>query len=177
MNLASVRFKDNTDCEECGERIFPIPKPDRFPYLLAVGGMLVVSLLAIFILVLSLGVLARVYGAYKSSPYHTSVQPCNLSQNPIAGFDEPVARRIELGQPAGTFSLHFEPVIKKDRIKVWYEGKLLYDSGCTGGKGLVHKQIQYSGSATIATIVVQPNCEGGLGTEWAFLVSCPVNTH
>lgn len=177
MNLEPVLFTDNTDCEECGERIFPMPKPDRFPYLLAVGGMLVVTVLVMFVFVLSFGMLTRVYGAYKSSAYYTSVQPCDLSQNPIAGHDEPVARRIELGQPAGTFSLHFEPVIKKDRIKVWYEGKLLYDSGCIGGRGLVHKQIRYSGSATIATIVVQPNCQGGLGTEWAFVVSCPVNTH
>lgn len=88
-----------------------------------------------------------------------------------AGGDTPFSGSFELGQDSGTFNFSREHFSIQDRVTVTYEGKTLYDSGCTGGTDSV--AIPYSGDLTKVVVEVEPNCAGTTGTAWNFSVSCP----
>lgn len=87
-----------------------------------------------------------------------------------SGGDEGYTRTYNLGGTSGTMSLTFETYSVQDRIKVMYQGATLIDTGCVGANGT--KSAPYSGTATQATVVVEPNCAGGSGTAWDFTFNC-----
>jgi hypothetical protein len=100
-----------------------------------------------------------------------SVMPAKCSTTQVAGGDAADTRYIQLGSTSGTFSFQYQTFTFKDQIRVVYEGKVLFDTGCVGASNTV--SISYAGSASIVTVEVIPNCSGGTGTEWNYTLSCP----
>jgi len=94
---------------------------------------------------------------------------CNAQQ--VSGADTPETRMINLGRTSGTFQFSFDTVSQPDRMVVSYEGATLFDTGCVGASGV--RSLTYSGTSTVVTVQVTPNCNGGSGTAWSFTVSCP----
>jgi len=94
---------------------------------------------------------------------------CNAQQ--VSGADTPETRMINLGRTSGTFQFTFDTVSQPDRMVVSYEGATLFDTGCVGASGV--RSLTYSGTSTVVTVQVTPNCNGGSGTAWSFTVSCP----
>jgi hypothetical protein len=55
---------------------------------------------------------------------------------------------------------------------VIYEGRTIFDTGCVG-EGKTGVNISFSGSTTVVTVTVTPNCQGGSGTAWNYTMYCP----
>ncbi len=106
-------------------------------------------------------------------------QPCSTVVQ--AGNDMPVTVAIALGKTSGTFSFTYETFCIPDRFVLWYEGHVIYDTGCVQtGSGMgclfnspVTVPVSFSGSSTQLTVQVIPNCGGTVGTAWNFRVGCP----
>ncbi|MCG7973670.1 MAG: S8 family serine peptidase [Candidatus Thiodiazotropha taylori] len=96
-------------------------------------------------------------------------EACSSTQN--AGGDTPDTRQIELGQNSGSFDFYYETYNIRDRLRLHYEGELLFDSGCVGEDRTV--PINYSGNSSVIAVEVIPNCEGTSGTAWEYTVNCP----
>ncbi|MEW8221719.1 MAG: hypothetical protein AB2729_05225, partial [Candidatus Thiodiazotropha taylori] len=77
----------------------------------------------------------------------------------------------ELGQNSGSFDFYYETYNIRDRLRLHYEGELLFDSGCVGEDRTV--PINYSGNSSVIAVEVIPNCEGTSGTAWEYTVNCP----
>ncbi len=91
-----------------------------------------------------------------------------------SGSDNPVSLDVNLGQKSGTFQFYWSNGGSiPDRMRIYYEGRLLRDIGCTAGTGSVY--INYSGNSRIVTVEVDPNCDGTPpgSTLWMFIVYCP----
>lgn len=88
-----------------------------------------------------------------------------------SGNDKPFFGSFELGTPSGVFSFRRQHFRVKDRMQVLYEGRVLHDTGCTGGGENI--RLSYAGSSTNVLVRVIPNCAGTTGTAWNFAVSCP----
>jgi hypothetical protein len=98
------------------------------------------------------------------------VAQCSKVQN--AGGDQADTRSVPLGAVSGSFTLTYEMYGIKDRIRVLYDGRTLFDSGCVGGGKT--QLLPYSGVASFVTIQVEPNCTGTTsGTAWNYTVACP----
>ncbi|MDD5563312.1 MAG: CARDB domain-containing protein [Thermoanaerobaculaceae bacterium] len=97
-------------------------------------------------------------------------QSCNAGQQ-VAGSDTPDSRSFEMGRTSATFQFDYETYSQQDRIQVYYEGNVIYDTGCVGKAGTVYPT--YSGQSTVVQVVVTPNCAGGSGTSWNYTVHCP----
>lgn len=89
-----------------------------------------------------------------------------------AGGDAPETHMFDLGQTSGTFELIYDTYTQQDRITVTYEGAVLFDSGCVGEAKT--RTLNFSGSTSLITVEVDPNCAGGSGTAWEFQVNCPM---
>lgn len=87
------------------------------------------------------------------------------------GGDTPETHTIEMGAASGTFDFYYETYSIRDQILVTYEGTVLYDTGCVGEDDTV--SLTYSGTSTLITVQVIPNCAGTTGTLWDFRISCP----
>lgn len=100
-----------------------------------------------------------------------SAAPCNSVVT--AGGDTPESKVIELGKRSGTFGFQWNMGGSiPDRMVIVYEGRNLFDTGCTPLTG--SQNITYSGSQTRVTVNVTPNCSGpGSGTAWSFTITCP----
>ncbi|MEZ5739327.1 MAG: hypothetical protein R3E68_07655 [Burkholderiaceae bacterium] len=97
---------------------------------------------------------------------------CSSVQN--AGGDTADTRTVPLGSTSGSFSLSYQMFTIKDQIRVLYDGRPIYDSGCVGGSKT--QLIPYSGLASFVTVQVLPNCSGNTsGTAWNYSVTCPSN--
>lgn len=88
-----------------------------------------------------------------------------------AGNNVPFYGSFELGSPNGTFVFQRTHYTVKDQAEVIYEGKVIHDTGCTGGTESV--KLTYAGSATNVIVKMTPNCAGTSGTQWTFNVACP----
>ena len=100
------------------------------------------------------------------------VAQCSAVQN--AGGDVADTRNVPLGRRSGSFSLSYEMYSIKDQIRVIYDGKTIFDSGCVSGGKM--QLIPYSGLASFVTVQVAPNCSGGTsGTAWNYTLACPSN--
>jgi len=98
-----------------------------------------------------------------------TVVACSATQT--AGGDTADTRQVELGKTSGTFNFQYQTYTQKDQLKLTYGGSLLYDTGCVGENKTV--PITYSGSSSMVTVEVIPNCAGGSGTLWNYTVHCP----
>lgn len=95
--------------------------------------------------------------------------PCN--QQTQSGGDTPVSLAVNLGKRSGTFGFLWQMQSVRDQMRVVYEGRQLFDTGCVSGSG--SRSLSFSGSSRTVTINVQPNCAGGSNTYWEFTVTCP----
>ena len=80
---------------------------------------------------------------------------------------------VEMGKPAGTFTLGYETYTEPDRLVIEYEGKTLLDTGCIGDSGST--QLSYSGRETKLKVSLYSRCDfvGPMVTDWDFSISCP----
>lgn len=109
----------------------------------------------------------------QTNPCSVTCTVCNGQQ--VAGADTPVTRRYDMGTIHGTFLFDYDTYTIKDRIRIWNDGNLIFDSGCVGTTGLGN--ITYSSSSSIIRVDVEPNCECPMtqicnGTLWQFTVHC-----
>ncbi len=96
---------------------------------------------------------------------------CNDQQQ--AGGDPPEEHTIDLGQSYGSFIFDYNTVTQKDQIIIMNGGMKIFDSGCVGESKSI--PIQLRGYSPTITVRVNPNCNGGSGTQWYFTVHCPNN--
>ena len=79
---------------------------------------------------------------------------------------------IEMHAVQGTFDFWYDAINIPDRFIVSYEGEILWNE-CVAGTDTI--PLAYSGSTSIITVTVLPNCyalyQGD--TEWSVKVSCP----
>jgi hypothetical protein len=94
---------------------------------------------------------------------------CGVQQ--VQGGDAAETRTIDLGQRSGMVSFSYQTYTQEDRMTVTYEGQVLFDTGCVGASSSA--QLAYSGSSSLITVAVTPNCGGGTGTSWTFTMGCP----
>jgi hypothetical protein len=105
-------------------------------------------------------------------PAETQYAACNTTQ--VAGGDTPETRTIQMGVASGTFKFDYETYSIKDQMLVKYQGATLFDTGCVGTNGKQTTNINFSGTSTLVTVEVNPNCGGpAAGTAWEFTVFCP----
>ncbi|MBF0538355.1 MAG: VCBS repeat-containing protein [Nitrospirae bacterium] len=95
---------------------------------------------------------------------------CNTVTN--AGSDKPESFTFDMGATSGTFYLDYNTYTIEDEIFVYYQGTLLYDTGCVGKSDSV--PLSFSGTSSVISVSVTPNCTGTTSTAWTFTVSCPV---
>jgi hypothetical protein len=76
-----------------------------------------------------------------------------------------------LGRTSGTFRFDFQAFTIPDRFEVFYEGKLLFDSGVVSGSG--SQLLTFGpGSATFVTV----RATGfDAGTLYEYAVGCPIS--
>jgi len=93
----------------------------------------------------------------------------------VAGTDTPVSRRFDMGTTIASYTFTYQTYTLKDRITVWNDGNLVFDSGCVGTGVEVSKIISYNSNSQIIRVDVEPDCEclGCTGTAWYFATSCP----
>ncbi|UJR16957.1 hypothetical protein I4U23_003855 [Adineta vaga] len=77
--------------------------------------------------------------------------------NQVAGADTPVSRRYNLGRKYSQFKFQYETYSIRDRIKVWNDIELLFDSGCVGTQGDKSTYLTLSNKNNIR-VDVEPNC-------------------
>ena len=104
-------------------------------------------------------------------PAETQYAACNTTQ--LAGQDTPETRTIQMGVTSGTFRFDYQTYTQQDQMLVKYQGATLFDTGCLGTGTTRTTNIPFSGSTSLVTIEVIPNCAGGSGTAWEFTVFCP----
>ncbi len=112
------------------------------------------------------------WGSVDSIPGVPKVQNCN--ENTKAGGAGVTETTHFLGRPGPTsFVLDYETENIPDDIKVFYQGKVIYDTGYVGdnineGTGSVRVNVP-AGLTPAVTIRVS----GPDGTEWSYLAHCP----
>ena len=124
------------------------------------------------------GVNPQRFGTSSSVGLPQSIKPavqhqskCNDQQQ--AGGDAPEVHTIDLGQSYGSFMFDYNTVTQKDQIIITNGGIRIFDSGCVGTSSSI--RLQLKGYSPTITVRVNPNCEGGSGTQWYFTVHCPEN--
>lgn len=81
-----------------------------------------------------------------------------------------------MGQTSETVKLLYLTYVVHDRIKVYYQGSMIADTGCqaTGyGTPAWAQTVQFSGSSSQLKVRVDSNCAGGTDTQWTYNLSCP----
>ena len=100
--------------------------------------------------------------------------PCNAQQ--VAGGDIPETRTIELGRTSGTFQFTYDTAAIEDRLVIRYQNAILFDTGCVGTNGPRTQSVTYSGTSSIVSVEVTPNCRvPGAGTAWVFILAARNN--
>lgn len=91
----------------------------------------------------------------------------------VAGNDIPSYTNIDLGSSETEISFYYETYSQQDQIDIFYEKQLIFTTGCVGASDT--KILQINGNETRISIFVTPNCMGGSGTAWNYLVQCTEN--
>ncbi|MEM7209657.1 MAG: hypothetical protein AAF434_17695 [Pseudomonadota bacterium] len=102
-----------------------------------------------------------------------ATQQCNDSTT--SGGDDPETHIVDLGQTSGTFNVTFDAASVKDQMQVFYENRIVSDSGCIGDQ-IFTDTVTFSGSSSSVRVEITPNCEfpDQTGTFWLFTVECPI---
>jgi hypothetical protein len=88
-----------------------------------------------------------------------------------AGRDAPETIRVDMGGFVGQAGFDWQMYTIKDRMRLYSDGQLLFDTGCVSGSDRLILDVP--GGEQI-TVEVEPNCEGTRGTAWNFRFTCPV---
>lgn len=91
----------------------------------------------------------------------------------VAGADDPDSRILNVGSNNAKIIFSYQTYYQQDQIDVFYEKKLIFSTGCVGAQDT--KILQINGNETVISIFVTPNCMGGTGTAWNYLVQCTEN--
>jgi hypothetical protein len=87
-----------------------------------------------------------------------------------SGADAPATIHVWVGKRRGRSKFSYELYEVKDRMIVYYAGRVLHDTGCTNGSRTI--MLNLSGWSDYVTVKVLPACEKK-GTKWNFKVECP----
>jgi len=113
---------------------------------------------------------SRDYPFYPTSMQVSKVQP-RCAALSVAGGDTPDTRSFDFGTSKGSFSFYYQTYTQQDQIDVFHGSTLLFSTGCVGATSTVELTLSNSASNSI-TVAVTPNCFGGSGTAWDYVVSC-----
>lgn len=102
-------------------------------------------------------------------PYDVPVRMCN--EVTTAGRTTPSINEVYLGRSAGAFTFEYDARTVADQFLVYYQGRVLFDSGCVRGAGTA--RLAYRGALARILVEVRPNCQGATTTSWQFTVRCP----
>jgi len=112
-------------------------------------------------------------------------EPCNTKF--FAGGSQEDVRQISLGKVAGVFEFTYTTFAIADQISILYQGKEIFNSGCTATGGYfeadavwVSKAISFQGDtsrndASFVIVRVTPNCgiNQSPDTAWQYTLKCP----
>ena len=91
-----------------------------------------------------------------------------------AGGNTPERHIIDLGRGGKSFMFDFDTYTVKDTVIVSQGGRVLFNSGCVGTKGVRTVKLKKGMFDSKVTVDVQPNCDNSNGTSWQFTVHCPM---
>lgn len=92
------------------------------------------------------------------------------------GGAEAVTNVVDLGINQGTVTIDYDFYQLPDRLKVYYEGQLLYDSGMTVGAGRF--QVDYGpGNSTVLTVTVNEGGNPEPETKWKYVLTSIREVH
>ena len=97
---------------------------------------------------------------------------CGLNLNTAggdAGYDNTFSTPTEFATARNIY-VGFESYTIKDRLMIYANWVLVYDSGCIAG--YVSPTILIPAGTTTVRVVVIPNCEGTIGTAWTLTIVC-----
>jgi len=90
----------------------------------------------------------------------TQIYKCNSILE--SGDNKPKIFEMELDSNKGNILFEYQTFQAKDLMRIVYENKILFDTGCVGTNTWESKKIVYDGNSNKLDIHVLPNC---LGTE------------
>jgi hypothetical protein len=96
---------------------------------------------------------------------------CNSIVN--AGQDIGVTIPIDVSGTTGTIEFQYDTASQPDRMVVFLDRRLVFDTGCLGTNGYRSRSIPLPEGAMTLIVRVEPNCQGGSGTSWDFKLVCP----
>jgi hypothetical protein len=96
---------------------------------------------------------------------------CNSIVN--SGGDVGDSIPIDVSGTTGTIEFQYDTAAQPDRMVVFIDRHVAYDSGCLGTNGFRSQRIPLPEGAMTLTVRIEPNCRGGSGTYWNFKLVCP----
>jgi hypothetical protein len=88
------------------------------------------------------------------------------------GTEVPEAHWVNLGKSSGTVSFNFDAGTTEDRIQVWSDDTLLYDSGCVSGARATN--IPYTNGSNRLLVTSLPMCDLNDGSsDYTWSMGCP----
>ncbi|NGO39721.1 S8 family serine peptidase, partial [Limisphaera ngatamarikiensis] len=106
-----------------------------------------------------------------STYWITNVVPVEYSGGP-----DPVTNVVDVGVNQGTVTIEYDFYNLPDRMRVYYEGQLLADTGMTSGQGRLELEFG-PGSSTLITVTVNENGNDEPRTEWRYTLSSVREIH
>jgi len=123
---------------------------------------------AVALAALASGAFAQEYLLPPPGPPRAS---CNSIVN--AGGDVGDSIPIDVSGTTGTIEFQYDTASQPDRMVVFIDRRLAFDSGCLGTNGYRTQNIPLPEGALNLTVRIEPNCRGGSGTVWSFKLVCP----
>lgn len=96
---------------------------------------------------------------------------CNSIVN--AGGDVGETVPIDVSGTTGTIDFQYDTLTQPDRMVVFIDRRLVFDTGCLGTQGYRNQLIPLPEGAMNLTVRIEPNCAGGSNTAWNFKLVCP----
>ena len=96
---------------------------------------------------------------------------CGLIEVEDSGGDEGFSLTFNFNAVGNNavFVASGDMITVKDQLKVWADATVLYDTGCIAGT-FNSGEVSIPQGTTTMKVEVIPNCDGGSGTLWSFLV-------
>ena len=99
----------------------------------------------------------------------------NCNDHSEVGYNTPVDREIRVGKSHVAIKFHYDTLIIRDQIDVYYSGEQVFTTGCVGTNGTRTSVLRLDRDDTNLRIKVTPNCAGDNETQWKYNVECPRN--
>lgn len=90
------------------------------------------------------------------------------------GADEPEQYSIPVSASGrGAYVYWYQHYNKKDRARIYFNGRMIWDTGCTGDSE--SKELPELSGGGQVKIIIDPKCDpaDSSGTKWEFKLSCP----